>query len=239
VAAGIGVQSRAQIVVFYNDGDGGVTPVGLDGGAPGELSLGDFNGDGLTDIATYAEGSVGAPFVVYLNRGSRVLEAAYGREGYREGCTPAYPVATGDFDGDGIDDVLAGPGGQASGEYDLYRGSEDTQPYDCGFEPAPALERLKVKVPQALNRWRGGAAWFRVRCSADCLVTARLFVSDRLQRDAGLESNVVGTATYDAAGGKRLTEKVRVHRAALRAIRRVRPRNALGLIRLRLAAQAP
>ena len=236
VAAGTTVQSRGQVVVFFNDGDGEVVPVGLEGGIPGNPMLGDFNGDGRMDVATRAEGWLGAPFVVYLNRGSRIFEAAYGRDEYRAGCVSAVPVAAGDFDGDGIDDVLAASGVGTGGGYELYRGTKGVQPYDCGEEPAPALERLKTKVPQALDRWRRGAAWFRVRCSADCTVTARLLVSDRLQRDAGLESNVVGHASYGAGGGKRLTQKVRVHRAALRAILEVRPRNARGVIRLRLSA---
>ena len=240
VVGGIGIQSRPGISVYFGDGDGDLQGMDVSSELEGPPLLGDFNGDGRIDIAAPTRGPA-FPFAVHLNAGGRSFEAATGGT-WPNSCpvTKTNPQLAADVDGDGVDDVIAG----LSSEY-LYRGDPDAGLFSCDpstpegpspEKPRPlAFERVRTSVPQRLAGWHRGAAWFRVRCSGGCVVTAQLVVSERLRRDAGLKRNVVGFARYIVTGDR--SRKARVNPRALRAILRVRPETARCLIRLRLSAR--
>jgi hypothetical protein len=99
--------SSTNITVLLGNGSGGFTeatgspfPVGT---APIYAAVGDFNGDGIQDLATANYGSNNV--TVLLGNGSGGFTAATGSP-FAAGLLP-YSIAVADFNGDGIEDLAA------------------------------------------------------------------------------------------------------------------------------------
>ena len=106
-----------QVQVNYSTGTGFAAAVygGFDiytSDNPGRNWLGDFNGDGLTDIASYVSGSGGTQLRVHYSTGSGFTVAIYG--GFQIYTASSSRNWLGDFNGDGLTDLasyVAGSGG--------------------------------------------------------------------------------------------------------------------------------
>ncbi len=103
-----------KLLIMPGDGAGNLgAPRSMDlpGKAPGDVVLGDVDGDGVLDavVADHGhEGDWGAGVSILHGRGDGTLEPA----GYfATGFGPATPVL-GDFDGDGLSDVMVANGGR-------------------------------------------------------------------------------------------------------------------------------
>lgn len=88
--------------------DGELLPYGLFGGGA-QVALGNLDSDSSIELVTGA-GNGGGPQVRVFDRSQKVLSTFFA---YQEDFHGGIDVATGDMDGDGIDDIItaAGPGG--------------------------------------------------------------------------------------------------------------------------------
>lgn len=116
---------RYLFLGYLSNGNGGFEKTYFDtrlawaeGGVPTELSVADFNGDGLDDILI-ARGEADSSPVRYImfsyisNGDGTFTQSAYDtRLGWKEGQPPT-KILTGDFNGDGFEDII-----QARGEAD-------------------------------------------------------------------------------------------------------------------------
>jgi len=137
----IGNSDAANVTVLLGNGAGGfVAAIGSPfavGAAPGSIAVGDFNGDGIPDLATANENS--GNVTVLLGNGSGGFTPATGSP-FAVGAGPV-SVAVGDFNGDGIQDLAVanyGSGnvtvllGNGSGGFTPAAGS----PFAVGTSPA-------------------------------------------------------------------------------------------------------
>ena len=102
------VIAGSRVAVLLGNGSGGFSltpgsPFAVGPGAP-SVAVGDFNGDGIQDLAVGSFGSGGV--AVLLGNGSGGFSAATGSP-FALGTGP-WPVAVGDFNGDGIQDLALG-----------------------------------------------------------------------------------------------------------------------------------
>lgn len=109
VQAGFGQNSTLTTVLAgstaVTTGDGTFTPrLSLNGGySEADVSITDFNGDGILDIAS--TDTANTPYVhVFIGNGDGSFKSA---ATYSTGARP-YSIITGDFDGDGNQDVITG-----------------------------------------------------------------------------------------------------------------------------------
>ncbi len=138
-----------SVTVLLGDGSGGFAPVGGSpfgvGMDPVSVAVGDFNGDGKLDLATANSDS--ANVTVLLGNGSGGFAAAAGGP-LAVGFQPQ-SVAVGDFNGDGIQDLVTANAitnnvtlllGNGSGGFAAATGS----PFTVGTEPTlPCGGRLQ------------------------------------------------------------------------------------------------
>lgn len=92
-------------------------------------NIGDLDGDGVTDIAVGAPGTyIGAVYIIFLNRNGTVKgDPIMIREGHANGPPQSFQgrfgstVATiGDFDGDGLPDLIVTAGDASAGSSKIY-----------------------------------------------------------------------------------------------------------------------
>ena len=99
----------AELAVLYGDGNGGFSPVPIPsaGDDPVYAITGDFNEDGLLDLAVYNHGyAVNSTVGILLNKGNRTFSKGPAR--YQ---TPAaYEMLTADINGDGHLDIVTDSG---------------------------------------------------------------------------------------------------------------------------------
>ena len=104
----------STLTVLLGNGSGGFTPATGSpfavGSNPRSVAVGDFNGDGIQDIATANSGSNNV--TVLLGNGSGGFAAAPGSP-FATGTTP-FSVAVGDFDGDGKPDLVTANDGSSN-----------------------------------------------------------------------------------------------------------------------------
>jgi len=108
-AGGIAVPYANTLFVLLGNGDGTFQPPAIYpvGGAPTSVVVGDFNGDGIADLAVGSAASFNV--TVLLGNGDGTFQSGVS---YVSG-GPALSLAVGDFDGDGKADLVSvdGPGG--------------------------------------------------------------------------------------------------------------------------------
>jgi hypothetical protein len=131
--------------------------------APNYITHGDFNGDGIEDIVT-GDGSLIWGDVVYVYLGSPWFNPV--PDAMMIG--PSFPLSeygselsTGDFDGDGCDEILVSApyyriGGQEKGRVFLYQGPDEWIDYGAGVEPGdlphkPGWFKLDQNYPNPFN----------------------------------------------------------------------------------------
>jgi hypothetical protein len=134
-----------SVTVLLGNGDGTFNPAsaspatGID---PNALASGDFNGDGIPDLAVLnnANGGMGSVSVL-LGKGDGTFNAAASPAA---GVNPS-SIAIGDFNGDGIPDLAAANQGNGSaGTITLLLGSGDGT-----FKPASAIPTVGIN-PQSI-----------------------------------------------------------------------------------------
>ena len=76
-----------------------------------QLAVGDFNGDGIQDVAV-TSGTSGF-ITVLLGNGSGGFTVAPGDQPFISGAPP-FPIAVGDFNGDGIQDLVTASEGSSN-----------------------------------------------------------------------------------------------------------------------------
>jgi hypothetical protein len=98
-SGGFDFTSPGTVSILLGNGDGtfGAAVNYAAGNGPGNVALGDFNGDGITDLVVANLGGVS----VLLGNGNGTFQAA---ANYPAGSAPSF-VAVGDFNGDGIADL--------------------------------------------------------------------------------------------------------------------------------------
>jgi hypothetical protein len=104
--SGLNQSSQGSVSVLLGNGDGSFEPAVnyVAGSHPFAVAVGDLNGDGIPDLAVANIGSFGStPSVgILLGNGDGSFQAAVN---YAAGLAP-WSVAVGDFDGDGISDLV-------------------------------------------------------------------------------------------------------------------------------------
>lgn len=112
--ANLGDSNTADsITVLLGNGDGTFTPqtaIPLSGPDPVWLALGDFNGDGIADLAVSNE--ISDSVTVLLGNGSGSFTPASAN--FATGSNP-YDLAVADFNGDGLPDIAVGDSGSYHG----------------------------------------------------------------------------------------------------------------------------
>ncbi len=134
VAAAI---AATTVQVAFGNGDGTFTiapAITVLGGK--DITAGDFNGDGLSDLVTMSNTGAASPDLarVMLGNGDGTFQAPLA---YVIGRDPG-PLAVGDFDGDGWTDIAAGDG-YSTGKIVILRNAADWPPLPIGDGPRPGM----------------------------------------------------------------------------------------------------
>ncbi|WP_430938495.1 hypothetical protein [Rhodovulum sp. YNF3179] len=194
---------------------------GTSAGADGAIALtgaGDFNGDGLADILVGAPGTGGgAAFVVFgdpglKGAGTRDLSDLSASEGLvlsggAAGDTIGYSLANaGDFDGDGIDDLLIGAHGDdtvaadAGAAYLVYGKAAGLGDLDlANLAPTDGFKLIGVSAGDVAGRAVAGGADVNRDGYDDLLLGAPL--ADDGGTSAGIAYLVYGGHRQDVSGG--------------------------------------
>jgi hypothetical protein len=105
----------SQLGVLLGNGDGTFQAPRLHSpalGGDGDLALGDFNHDGLTDAAVGGEGGLSGGLAVYTGNGDGTFQPF--PQGFSTGGNDPFGVAAADLNGDGLVDLIAANGSSST-----------------------------------------------------------------------------------------------------------------------------
>ncbi len=133
-----GVAGTVSVLRGNGDGTFAPTQTYAVGPEPAAMTVGDFNGDGIPDLAVTGYDSVNGTVSVLLGNGDGTFQAA---RNFPAGADPA-SVAVGDFNGDGIPDLVVANDGITGGTpgVSVLLGNGDgaftpAQTYFAGYSP--------------------------------------------------------------------------------------------------------
>jgi hypothetical protein len=151
----VSISDRDKVVILLGNGDGTFqAPRDVPSARfPGPLVVGDFNGDGLPDLAYLANGGGDAGVYVQLGNG----DGSFGPPVRYPAEPSGAALAIGDFNGDGIPDLVVSGGALNHGQVSVLLGNGDGSfqnpvPYDVGPNSARAVAvgRLRPGGPEDL-----------------------------------------------------------------------------------------
>ena len=219
--------SSANLTVSYGIGDGGfetarrlASPTGQE-----RPSVSDVDHDGDLDITSL---DVPGALRVFENLGGRRWR------GIAAGTTVSGPRSTfaGDFNGDGWPDLAV------SSEHRLAIALDGLSPRVRRQQSRLDLRLGHLSVPQRFDRL-GTRSEITGTCSATCSVRLTLSVSAAVQRRAGLDSAVIGSAKTRWAPDEDNSTSVRLRPDAVRSLRRYPGRSFRILVIARATAPVP